>query len=83
MLPRGAILINAARGEVLDVDAALAALARNDLGGLALDVFDPEPPHAQLARRSAPHPHAAHRRLHARGEERDRGEAVRNDLALS
>jgi len=43
-MPRGAIVINAARGEVLDVDAALAALSRNDLGGLALDVYDPEPP---------------------------------------
>ena len=43
-MPRGAILINAARGEVLDTDAALDALARNHLGGLALDVFDPEPP---------------------------------------
>jgi phosphoglycerate dehydrogenase-like enzyme len=44
MLPRGAILINAARGEVLDVDAALASLASDYLGGLAIDVFDPEPP---------------------------------------
>ena len=43
-MPRGAILINAARGEVLDVDAALAALAADHLGGLAMDVFDPEPP---------------------------------------
>lgn len=44
VMPRGAILINAARGEVLDTAAALDALARNHLGGLALDVFDPEPP---------------------------------------
>jgi D-3-phosphoglycerate dehydrogenase len=43
-MPPGTIVINAARGEVLDVDAALDALARNILGGLALDVFDPEPP---------------------------------------
>src|SRR3954470_2769649 len=44
MLPSGAIVINAARGEVLDVDAALDAVARNALGGLAIDVYDPEPP---------------------------------------
>jgi D-3-phosphoglycerate dehydrogenase / 2-oxoglutarate reductase len=43
-LPSGAILMNAARGEVLDLDAALDALARNVLGGLAIDVYDPEPP---------------------------------------
>jgi phosphoglycerate dehydrogenase-like enzyme len=43
-MPNGAIVINAARGEVLDVDAALDALANNILGGLALDVYDPEPP---------------------------------------
>jgi phosphoglycerate dehydrogenase-like enzyme len=44
LMPPGAFLINAARGEVLDTSAALAALAGNHLGGLALDVFDPEPP---------------------------------------
>jgi D-3-phosphoglycerate dehydrogenase len=44
LLPPGAIVINAARGEVLDVDAALDALHRNALGGLAIDVYDPEPP---------------------------------------
>jgi phosphoglycerate dehydrogenase-like enzyme len=40
----GSILINAARGEVLDQKAALDALASHHLGGLALDVCDPEPP---------------------------------------
>ena len=48
LLPRGAYVINASRGEVLDQQAALAALAENHLAGLALDVFDPEPPIAPL-----------------------------------
>ena len=43
-LAPGSYLINASRGEVLDQNAALDALARNHLAGLALDVFDPEPP---------------------------------------
>jgi D-3-phosphoglycerate dehydrogenase len=43
-LKRGSFLINASRGEVLDQQAALAALAFEHLAGLALDVFDPEPP---------------------------------------
>lgn len=43
-LRRGSYLINYARGEVLDQRAALDALASDHLAGLALDVFDPEPP---------------------------------------
>ena len=43
-LARGSYLINAARGEVLDQNAALDALASGHLAGLALDVYDPEPP---------------------------------------
>ncbi len=48
MLPRGSYAINASRGEVLDQQAALKALAENHLAGLALDVFDPEPPNTPL-----------------------------------
>jgi phosphoglycerate dehydrogenase-like enzyme len=47
-LPRGSYAINASRGEVLDQRAALTALAENHLAGLALDVFDPEPPDTPL-----------------------------------
>ncbi len=42
-MPRGAILINAARGEVLDFEPALSALAAGHLSGLAVDVFENEP----------------------------------------
>lgn len=47
-MPPGSILVSAARGQVIDQQAALDALASGHLGGLAMDVFDPEPPHASL-----------------------------------
>jgi D-3-phosphoglycerate dehydrogenase len=40
----GAILVNCGRGALIDLDAALHALNNHQLGGLGLDVFDPEPP---------------------------------------
>lgn len=48
LLPRGSYVINAARGEVVDAVAVLAALERGHLAGAAFDVFDPEPPTLQL-----------------------------------
>ena len=42
-LKRGATLINAARGSVVDIDALLAALESKHISGAALDVFPAEP----------------------------------------
>jgi len=42
-LPTNAMLINVARGPVVDTDALVAALRGNDIRSASLDVTDPEP----------------------------------------
>lgn len=75
-LPRGAILVNTARGDLLDVNAAVEAVRGGQLGGLACDVF-PQEPWPMLAEQSGPRilftPHAS-------GFTRDLGARVADDV---
>jgi glyoxylate/hydroxypyruvate reductase A len=43
LLPSDAVVINIARGQVIDQDALLSALENRTIGGACLDVFDEEP----------------------------------------
>jgi phosphoglycerate dehydrogenase-like enzyme len=51
LLPPSALIVNVARGGILDEDALLAALGSGALGGAALDVFAQEPPAADSSLR--------------------------------
>jgi phosphoglycerate dehydrogenase-like enzyme len=42
-MPADALLVNVARGPVVDTDALVTALRAGDVGGATLDVTDPEP----------------------------------------
>jgi D-3-phosphoglycerate dehydrogenase len=63
LLPEGAVLVNSARGGLLDYAPLPGLLRSGRLGALALDVYDVEPPPADWPLRDAPNviatPHLA------------------------
>ncbi len=72
MMKRKPVLINTARGGLVDLDAVSAALDRGQLAGVALDVFEVEPLKADHPLRTHPRalitPHAAYYSIESESE---------------
>ncbi len=76
-LRRGALLVNTARGGLMDVDAAVAAVHDGHLSGLAVDVFPEEP---WLRMREGTSVRGVHFSPHGAGFTRDLGRRVADEV---
>lgn len=76
MMKRKPLLINTARGGLVDLDAVTAALDRGELAGVALDVFEVEPLRANHPLRTHPlaviTPHTAYYSIESEAELKQR-----------
>ncbi len=84
LMPKGAMLINCGRGELVDNAAILVALTSGQLGGYGADVLDVEPPPADhpllKAKNCVITPHVASRTYES--VQRQAGMAVENLLLV-
>jgi D-3-phosphoglycerate dehydrogenase len=74
-----AVLVNTARGGLVDTEALVAALDAGELAGACLDVLEVEPP-GELGRRLAQHPHVV-MTPHAAWYSEDSFEALKTEVA--
>jgi len=79
-LPENAILVNTARGEIVDLDALSRAIDAGEIYGAGLDVLPEEPPDKETIREHERIVYTPHTGWYSEGSMSDLRESVTNDL---